>query len=140
MLFSMDGERISEVPAKRRPFLNNVIRDLGPARTDEVCAELNRLVDELLPQDNSGHRTVNASYLGSKLAPWPYPLAHLYEVAKTSAAEGTSEEEIQEQASFSFGLLLWNCMISRDDSWTVYDPNITGDVNREVIGKTYYER
>ena len=56
------------------------------------------------------------------------------------AANGTPEDEIQEQAGFSFGLFLWECMIWRDDSWTVYDPNIRGDPNREVIGKTYYER
>jgi hypothetical protein len=78
--------------------------------------------------------------LGSELAPWPYPLAHLYDVATALAAENTPEEEIQEQAGFSFGLFLWDCMIRRDDSWTVYDPNLRGDPNREVIGKTYYER
>ena len=58
MLFSMDGERISEIPAKRRAFLNSVIHDLGPARTEEVSSELNRLVDELRPQDQTGRRTV----------------------------------------------------------------------------------
>jgi hypothetical protein len=57
------------------------------------------------------------------------------------AAENTPENEIQEHASFSFGLFLWECMINRDDdSWTVYDPNLRGDPNREVIGKTYYEK
>lgn len=82
---------------------------------------------------------VNASYLGSELTPWPPPLAHLYEVAAAMAAEDTSEEEVQEKASFSFGLFLWDCMIRRADSWTVYDPNLRGDPNKEIIGKTYYE-
>jgi hypothetical protein len=140
MLFSVDGERISEIPAKRRAFFNSVIHDLGPARTEEVRRELNRLVDELRPQDQTGRRTVNASYLGSELTPWPYPLAHLYYFAEASAAENTPEEEIQKQAGFSFGLFLWDCMIRRGDSWTVYDPNLRDDPNREVIGKTYYER
>jgi hypothetical protein len=140
MLFSMDGERILDIPAKRRAFLNNVIHDLGPARTEEVRSELNRLIDELRPNDQSGRRTVNASYLGSELTPWPHPLAHLYDVATALAAENTPEEEIQEQAGFSFGLFLWDCMIRRDDPWMVYDPNLRGDPNREVIGKTYYER
>jgi hypothetical protein len=140
VLFSLDGEEISEIPAKRRAFLNGVIRDLGQGRVAEVRLELNRLIDELRPQDQKGRRAVNASYLGSDLTPWPYPLGHLYDVAVAAAAENTPEEEIQEQASFSFGLLLWECMIDRDDSWTVYDPNLRGDPNREVIGKTYYER
>jgi hypothetical protein len=140
LLFSVDGERISEIPAKRRAFLNGVIRDLGPERTEQVRSELNRLINELRPVDHTGRRTVNASYLGSDLTPWPPPPSHLYEVATITAAENTPEEEIQEQASFSFGLLLWECMINRDDSWTVYDPNLRGDPNREVIGKTYYER
>ena len=140
MLFSLDGEEILEIPTKRRAFLNGVIHDLGPKRTEQVRAELNRLIDELRPEDQTGHRTVNASYLGSDLTPWPYPLAHLYDLAVATAAENTPEEEIQEQASFSFGLLLWECMINRDDSWTVYDPNLRGDPNKEIIGKTYYER
>jgi hypothetical protein len=140
LLFSIDGERIFEIPPKRRAFLNSVSHDLGQERTEEVRAELNRLIDGLRPQDQTGHRTVNASYLGSDLTPWPYPLAHLYDIAMTMAAENTPEEEIQEQASFSFGLLLWECMINREDCWTVYDPNLRGDPNREVIGKTYYER
>src|SRR5450631_1047923 len=119
MLYSLDGERILEVPAKRRAFLKSVVHDLGPARTEEVRSELNRLIDELRPQDQTGRRTVNASYLGSELTPWPYPLAHLYDVATALAAENTPEDEIQEQAGFSFGLFLWDCMTRRDDSWTV---------------------
>ena len=140
MLFSLDGEEITKIPAKRRPFLDRVIRDLGPERLAEVRFELNRLIDELKPQDETGRRTVNASYLGSDLTPWPPPLAYLYDVAAAAPAEETPEEEIHEQASFAFGLLLWECMIDRTDSWTVYDPNLRGDPNREVIGKTYYER
>ncbi len=140
MLFSVDGERISEIPAKRRAFLNNVTQDLGPEKTEQVRLELNRLIDNLRPQDHTGRRTVNTTYLGSELTPWLPPLSHLYDVAAAVAAENTLEDEIQEQASFSFGLLLWECMIDRDDCWTVYDPNLRGDTNREIIGKTYYER
>jgi 16S rRNA G527 N7-methylase RsmG len=140
LLFSLEGEKISEIPAKRRAFLKGVIDELGPERVEQVRAELNRLIDELKPRDQTDRRTVNASYLGSDLTPWSLPLAYLYDVAVTMAGENTSEEEIQEQSSFSFGLFLWECMINRDDSWTVYDPNLRGDPNREVIGKTYYER
>jgi hypothetical protein len=140
LLFSVDGERILEIPAKRKAFLNWLIQDLGPERIHEVRSKLNRLVDELKPQDQTGRRTVNASYLGSDLTPWPPPLSHLYDVAAATAAENTPEEDVQEQSGFSFGLLLWECMINRDDSWTVYDPNLRGDPNREVLGKTYYER
>ena len=117
-----------------------MVQELGPDRTEQVRRELNRLIDELRPQDHTGLRTVNASYLGSDLTPWPYPLAHLYNAAADMAGENTQEDEIEEQSSFSFGLLLWECMINRDDSWTVYDPNLQGDHNREIIGKTYYEK
>ena len=90
------------------------------------------------------YNTETSSYvtLGqvSDLTPWPAPLSYLHEAAASMAAAGTSEAEIQEQSGFGFGLFLWDCMIGRGDSWTVYDPNLRGDPRREVLGKTYYER
>ena len=50
--------------------------------------------------------------------------------------EGKSgtEDHIQEQAGFSFGLFVWECIVGRDERWTFYDPN------KEITGKVYFEQ
>jgi hypothetical protein len=51
-----------------------------------------------------------------------------------------SEEEIQKQSGYSFGLFVWDRIINREERWTLYNPNLPGDVNDDVMGKVYFER
>ena len=140
MLFTIDGDRITQIPRTRLPYFRAVAQLLGDVRTDEVRTEFNRLIDTMVPDQKTGLRTFSSSYLGSNLSPWPYPLAHLYDAAVEMAGPDISEREIQEQAGFSFGLFAWDCMMARDEKWAFYDPNMQSDPNKEITGKIYFER
>lgn len=140
MLFAIDGKPITEIPRIRAEYFRSVKGALGPNRTQEVQAEFDRIVNELPADERSGKRTFNSSYLGSSLSPWPYPLGHLYDAAVETAGENTPQDEIQHQSGFSFGLFVWECIINRDEAWTVYNPNVPGDRNTDVLGKVYFEQ
>ena len=140
MLFTVDGKRVTEIPRARAEYFRAVKQFLGNDRTRELQAELNRLIDIMVPDEQTGMRTFSSSHLGSKLTPWPYPLAHLYDAAAQMAGNNTPEHEIQEQSGFSFGLFVWECMMARDENWDFYDPNVPGDPNKEITGKVYFER
>ena len=140
MLFAMDGKPITEIPRTRIEYFRAVKETLGPDRTLQVQAEFDRIVDELPADQRTGKRTFNSSFLGSSLSPWPDPLGYLYHAAVQMAGENTPEEEIQHQSGFSFGLFAWECIINRDEAWTVYNPNLPGDRNSDVLGKVYFEQ
>ena len=139
MLKTLDGKTISRVPHARD--FNAVCRRLGPERLEAVRAHLNRIVDEMAPDSQSSRRTFSSSFLGSKLAPWPHPLAHLYYVAREILGQDTEEPEVQDRAALIFGLFVWECIMNRNEEWVFYDPNLsTRDPNREITGKVYFER
>jgi hypothetical protein len=93
------------------------------------------------PDAQTGYRTFSSSILGSRLSPWPYPLAHLYDVAWEILGESAEEQDVQDRAALIFGLLVWECIMNRDEKWTFYDPNLSStDPNREIMGKVYFER
>jgi hypothetical protein len=56
------------------------------------------------------------------------------------AGAAASEQEVQEQSGYSFGLFAWTCIINRSEPWALYNPNLPGDVNDDVMGKIYFER
>src|ERR1044071_3651005 len=91
VLFAIDGKPITEIPRSRIEYFRAVKDTLGPERTQEVQAEFDRIVDELLPDTSSGKRTFNSSYLGSSLSPWPYPLGYLYDAAVQMGGDNTPE-------------------------------------------------
>jgi hypothetical protein len=140
LLFTIDGKPIRDVPRARAEYFRAVKNWLGDNRTQEVQAEFDWIIDELPPDPGTGKRTFNSSYLGSNLSPWEHPLALLYEAATHMAGAAASEQEIQEQSGFSFGLFAWECIIQRDEEWALYNPNLPGDVNSDVMGKVYFER
>ena len=140
MLSAIDGKPITEIPRARAQYFRAVKNTLGPNRTQEIQAEFDRIVDELPRDAGSGKRTFNSSYLGSSLSPWAYPLSSLYDAAVQMAGDNTPEDEIQQQSGFSFGLFAWECLMNREERWTVYNPNLPGDRNNDVIGKVYFEQ
>jgi len=139
MLRTLDGDDIRRVP--HTSDFEAVQRHLGTERTEAVRADLNRIVDEMTPDSQTGRRTFSSSFLGSKLTPWPYPLAHLYDVAREILGQSGDEQEVQDRAALIFGLFVWECIMNRDEDWVFYDPNLsTRDPNREITGKVYFER
>ena len=139
MLFAIDGKAIIEIPRTRTEYFRAVKNALGLNRTQEIQAEFDRLVDDVPADAGNGKRTFNSSYLGSSLSPWPYSLGFLYDAAVQMAGENTPEDEIQQQSGFSFGLFVWECIMNRAEAWTVYNPNLPGDRNNDVMGKVYFE-
>ncbi len=140
MLFTLDGKQVNQIPRTRAEYFDTVIQLLGTKRREEIRGEFNRLIDSMSPNERTGKRTFSSSYLGSSLTPWSYPLSHLYDVAVQMEGDHASEDQIQEQSGFSFGLFAWECIIARDEKWTFYDPNLSGDLNKEITGKVYFER
>lgn len=53
-LVVINRDEILEIPMQRRAFLNSVIQELGPGRTEEDRRESNRLVAELEPDGKTG--------------------------------------------------------------------------------------
>ena len=138
MLKNVEGRNLTGVP--HGAYFQAVVGRLGQVRADEVRSGLSRLVDSLPPDSARGIRIVNSSYLGSELTPWPHPLSHLYDVAREIEGANSDEEAVERQAALMFGLFVWECILEREESWVVYDPNLSAaDPNREIIGKTYFE-
>ena len=104
MLSTLDGKGINRVPHPED--FEAVQRRLGPDRIAAVRADLDRIVEEMTPDAQTGRRTFSSSFLGSKLTPWPYPLAHLYDVAREILGEGAEERDVQDRAALIFGLFV----------------------------------
>ena len=139
MLETLNGKRIAKV-AHVGAF-ERLLHQLGAERAEAVRRELNRIIDELPPDHETGCRKFNSTYLGSELTPWPPPLSHLYEVAWELEGANADEEAVQDRAALFFGQFVWECIMNREELWVFYDPNISSfDPNREVTGKFYFER
>jgi hypothetical protein len=137
MLTTIDGKQITTVPHGAQ--FAAIERKLGSQRAEEVRADLHRIVDEIKPVD--GKRTFSSSHLGSDLTPWQPPLQHLYDVSREMLGAAADEADVQQEAALAFGLFIWECIMTRDEEWAFYDPNLSAvDPNREVTGKVYFER
>ena len=51
----------------------------------------------------------------------------------------TPEDEIQQQSGFSFGVRV-GVHYQPGEAWAVYNPNLPGDRNNDVMAKVYFER
>ena len=140
MLCSLEGKPIKAIPRGRALRFRSLTGFLGEEKTEEIIVELMRLIDEMAPDPETGARRFNTSHLGSRLTPWQGPIAYLYEAAEAMADAKATQDEIQTEASFGFGLFVWERMIRHPDEWAVYDLNLPGDLNTEVTGKVYFER
>ena len=138
MLENVDGKRISKVA--HADAFEQLLNQLGTERPEAVRRDLNRIIDELSPDRNTGYRTFSSSYLGSQLTTWPQPLSYLYDVAWELEGPNADEETVQERAALFFGQFVWESIMNRDERWVFYDPNIDPRYpNREITGKVYFE-
>lgn len=139
MLYTIDGKRINKV-AHSETF-QHIIERLGLDRAEAVRRYLNEIISELPPDSNTGYRSFSSSYLGSRLTPWPDPLAYLYEVAREVEGSNANEDEVQDRAALIFGQFIWECIMNRNENWVFYDPNLDPRKPRtEITGKVYFER
>ena len=140
MLKTLDDKEISRLPHAKD--LAAVVRRLGAQRTTEVQEYLDRTIDALPPDKDTGKRKFNSAYLGSALSPWQYPLLHLYDVARELEGAHAQDQTVTDRSGLLFGLFVWERMMERrDEEWVVYDPNLSShDQNRESTGKVYFEQ
>jgi hypothetical protein len=118
-----------------------LVARLGAGRAQAVRSELNRIVERMPPDKESGRRKFNSSHLGSSLTPWEEPLSYLYELASADLGANAPEDLVQERAALFFGQFVWECIMNRDEKWVFYDPNLSAkDPNRQIVGKSYFER
>jgi hypothetical protein len=61
MLETIDGNRIRRIA--REANSRTLEQQLGETRCEEVREELNRIIDEMTPAENTGLRTFSSSYL-----------------------------------------------------------------------------
>jgi hypothetical protein len=140
MLTSMDGRQSNTVP--HPDDFAALLRRMGDATANSVRTYLDQIIDRVTPDQGTGRRTFNSTHLGAELMPWPEPLIELYHQSRALLGTGANENEVQERASWWFGLFVWERLMEREnETWVWYDPNVSStDPNREPIGKTYFER
>lgn len=138
MLRSLDGNEVNRIPHHEEfEAVKHKLQD----RLSEVRADLDRIIDEMTPDGETGRRTFSSSFLGSKLSPWPHPLAHLYDVAREILGNDAEDQDVEVRAGLLFGLFIWGCIMNREEEWVFYDPNLRSqDPNRQITGKVYFER
>ncbi len=138
MLRTLDDKVLSNLPHAEE--FNVVVDRLGAQRSTEVQVYLDRLIDDLPSDRTTGRRKFNSAYLGSQLAPWTYPLLHLYDVARQLEGPHATDQEVKDRSGRLFGLFIWQRMMERHEVWVVYDPNLRArDQNRVSTGKIYFE-
>jgi hypothetical protein len=140
MLFTIDGKQIRNIPRTRQQYYDAICHILGHDKVRAVHDALQELIDVMEPEADTGKRTFSSSHFGSKLTPWPYPIAYLYEAAVQLLGRDTPEEQLQKESGFAFGLFVWDSVVARSEHWAFYDPNLRGDPNGEITGKVYFEQ
>lgn len=137
-MLTVDENEITTEPHRDR--FKIILNQLGPERTAQVRAELDRLIDEIPPTEVRNRKMFFSSNLASSLTPWPHPLSHLYDVACEIEGDKAADEVIEKQAALYFGQFMWECIMNRKEKWMFYDPNLSpNDPNREITGKIYFE-
>jgi hypothetical protein len=139
MLERLDGKLIEKVPYK--DIFKSILDRLGTDRSKEIRYNLNRIIDELPTDKNTGYRKFNTTWLGSHLGNWSdHGIGAIYDVAREILGPTADNEETEARAALIFGQFIPECLISRNERWIQYDPNIAyNDPSKEIIGKSYFE-
>ncbi len=138
MLEALDGKPITGVP--HLEDFEHLIRRLGQRKTEAIRRYLDRIIDEMPPDEMTGLRKFGSSQFGRELEPWRRPLDELWKEAQRFLGEDACEEDAEDRAALWFGLFLWERMIARDERWVFWDPNLShDDPNRDPVGKVYFE-
>jgi hypothetical protein len=139
MLYSIDGKHITTVPHSQE--WNTLLAELGAANDTAIRQFLNALIDAMPPALDTGLRTFNSSYLGSSLSPWPAPLVEIYHAARRIRGSRATEDDVQDYSGQLFGLMMWQIMIDRHDSWHFYSEKADlRDASHVRLGKVYFEQ
>jgi hypothetical protein len=113
---------------------------MGVDTANQIRACLDRIIDGL-PSGSNGLRTFTSSQLGSRLMPWPEPLAQLRRDSRECLGSQASQGEVEERAGLWFGLFVWERIMKAKEPWKFYDPNLSAaDPNRDPTGKIYFEQ
>lgn len=138
MLSTVDGKPVKAVP--HREDFDALLTRLGEKTSESIRGFLDAQVDEMkLDKDN--RRTFSSSQLGRELTPWQPPLNRLYTHSREFLGTSATEDEVQDKAALWFGLFVWERIMDRDEDWVYWDPNLSAtDVNREPMGKVYFEK
>ena len=121
MLFTPDGKQITQFP--HAADLAEVVRLLGDRRAAQVRSSVNRIIDEIPPDTETGSRTFRSSHVGEQLKPWPYPLAGIYDVALELAGKKSKGRQVYDRSLRIFELFMWECLMGRTERWVIVDQN-----------------
>lgn len=123
MLFSIDGKLITSIPKRRMAFFDSMMNNLNkqdPKAYINVAEALNEYIDSV-PKDNP----IFSSFVpGSDWTGTPYQ--PLYFACNQN----------KEHSGWLFGLILWQIMINRSDSW-IFKPS---DKDDDILGTTYFRK
>lgn len=139
MLFTPDGKQIKQVPDTAD--FKEVVRMLGDRRAEAVRREVNRIIDAVVPDKETGRRTFSSSQVGEQLKPWPYPLAGLYDVALEIEGKDTTGRHVYDRSLRIFELFMWECIMAREERWGLGDQKIIpSDPHRAITETVYVEQ
>ncbi|OGP80952.1 MAG: hypothetical protein A2Z08_01365 [Deltaproteobacteria bacterium RBG_16_54_11] len=138
MLFTPDGKQIKRVP--HASDFRAAIQLLGASRAEGVRRALNRIIDEMPPDKETGRRTFNSAQVASQLQPWPYPLAGLYDIALDIEGNDATGRQVYDRAGLIFALFVWECFMARQERWVLQDQGAgPSGPNQEIMGAVYQE-
>lgn len=138
MLFTPDGKQIKRVPDTAE--FKRAVQLLGASRAEGIRQALNRIIDDMPPDKETGKRIFSSSRLGSQLEPWPYPLAGLYDIALEIEGKDATGRQIYDRARLILGLFVWKCIMARKEKWVLHGGGATPSYPpREIAEKTYIE-
>jgi hypothetical protein len=138
MFMDISRKPITAVP--HRTDFEALLRRLGRTTADAIRNYLDQVIDNFPPTSN-GYRTFGSSQLGRQLSPWQEPLRQLWLQSREFLGADARAQDVEDRAALWFGLFVWERIMDRDESWVVYDPNVSSiDPNREPLGKMYFEQ
>jgi len=138
MLFAPDGKQVNRVPDTAD--FKEVVRLLGDRRTAAVRREVNRIIDAVAPDKETGRRTFGSSHVGEQLKPWPYPLASIYDVALELEGNTATGRHVYDRSLRIFELFVWECIMAREERWEFDDQSVNpSDPHRAITDTVYVE-
>ncbi len=102
---------------------------------------MNRIIDDMPPDREACKRTVSSSRLGSRLEPWPYPLAGLYDIALEIEGKDATGRQVYDRAGLILGLFIRECIMTRKEKWQIHNQDSSRtEPHREVTEGIYIEQ
>jgi hypothetical protein len=139
VLYTTDGKQIKRVPDAAE--FKRAVRLLGASRTKAIRGALSRLIEEMPLDKKMGTRSFSSTQIASRLEPWPYPLAGLYDIALEIEGNKATGRQIYDRAGLIFDLFVRECIIARKERWIIQDDGSTSaDATRKITEQVYIEQ